>query len=185
MIVLISVSCSTTRRAKNSVSNKEVRKISISGSEARDAKEVSGDSLNSLSGISSEDLLHPLVNPIINTALTYAGTRYKFGGTSKKGMDCSGLVYVSFLEHNIPLQRASYMMAQQGIAIKLGEIRKGDLLFFGTGRRHKRINHVGLVVETYKGDIKFIHATSSRGVTISSLKDGYWGAAFIKAKRIL
>ncbi|WP_461532436.1 C40 family peptidase [Sinomicrobium sp.] len=123
-------------------------------------------------------------NPIIETALSYIGTRYKYGGTTKRGMDCSGLIYVSFLEHNIPLQRVSYRMATQGKKIKLKEVQKGDLLFFKTGRKN-RINHVGLVVDVKGKDIRFIHATTSRGVLISSLKEGYWDHAFSEARKIL
>lgn len=121
---------------------------------------------------------------IINTALTYSGTRYKYGGTSKKGMDCSGLLYVAFGEHDISLPRVSYHMAEKGKRVKVKNVAKGDLLFFKVGRKGKRINHVGMVVDT--GDeIKFIHASSSRGVIVSSLREGYWSSAFVKANRVL
>ncbi|MBC9797736.1 C40 family peptidase [Sinomicrobium weinanense] len=124
------------------------------------------------------------VNQIIKTAISYNGTKYRYGGTTRKGMDCSGLVYTSFKEHNIALQRASYMMATQGERIKLKKVQKGDLLFFKTGRRN-RINHVGLVVEVKGNNIRFIHSTTSRGVLVSSLREGYWNHAFIEARRIL
>lgn len=123
-------------------------------------------------------------NEIIQTAISYNGTRYRYGGTTRKGMDCSGLVYASFKAHDIALQRASYMMAGQGTKIKLKNVKKGDLLFFKTSRRN-RINHVGLVVEIKDEDIRFIHSTTSRGVLISSLREGYWNHAFTEARRIL
>ncbi|MGS2764019.1 C40 family peptidase [Sinomicrobium sp. M5D2P9] len=123
-------------------------------------------------------------NKIIETAISYNGTRYRYGGTTRKGMDCSGLVYTSFQEHDIALQRASYMMATQGEKVKLKEVRKGDLLFFKTGRKN-RINHVGLVVDIKGQEIRFIHSTTSRGVLISSLKEGYWNHAFSEARRVL
>lgn len=122
---------------------------------------------------------------IINTALRFSGVRYKFGGTTTKGMDCSGLLYVSFAEHNIPLPRTSVHMAEEGKKIRLDHVAKGDLLFFRTSRRAKRINHVGLVVEVTPDEIKFIHASTSRGVIVSSLRDGFWNSAFVKATRIL
>jgi cell wall-associated NlpC family hydrolase len=122
---------------------------------------------------------------IIDTALSFSGVRYKYGGTSHKGIDCSGLLYVSFLEHNIYLPRVSFYMANEGKRIDLTEVTKGDLLFFTTSKRRKRINHVGLVVDIEGEDIKFIHATTSRGVIVSSLKDGYWNYAFVKATRVL
>ncbi|WP_417361811.1 C40 family peptidase [Galbibacter sp.] len=124
-------------------------------------------------------------NAIIKTAMNYNGTPYRYGGTTRKGMDCSGLVYVSFKEHDIPLQRTSAQMATEGKKIKLKEVEKGDLLFFTTSKNKKRINHVGLVVSTRGGDIQFIHSTTSRGVLVSSLSEGYWNYAFNQARRIL
>lgn len=122
---------------------------------------------------------------IINTALTYSGTRYKYGGTTKKGMDCSGLLYVSFAEHQVQLPRVSYAMAEEGKRIRVNKVEKGDLLFFKTRRRGKRINHVGMVVAVEDDEVKFIHASSSRGVIVSSLREGYWNSAFVKATRVL
>ncbi|MCX2679961.1 C40 family peptidase [Galbibacter sp. EGI 63066] len=124
-------------------------------------------------------------NNIINTALSYHGTPYRYGGTTKKGMDCSGLVYTSFKQNNLSLQRSSRLMASQGRKIKLKNVEKGDLLFFTTSKNRRRINHVGLVVEVKGRDIKFIHSTTSRGVLVSSLGEGYWNHAFNHARRIL
>jgi cell wall-associated NlpC family hydrolase len=122
---------------------------------------------------------------IINTAMAYSGVRYRYGGTTKKGMDCSGLLYVSFGENDIPLPRVSYQMADEGQKINLNKVTKGDLLFFKTSKKGKKINHVGLVVAVDGRDIKFIHATSSRGVIVSSLQEGFWNYAFVKATRVL
>ena len=122
---------------------------------------------------------------IINTALTFSGTRYKYGGTTKKGMDCSGLLYVSFAEHEVKIPRVSYHMAEEGKNVKIKNVEKGDLLFFKTRKRARRINHVGMVVAVEGDEIKFIHASSSRGVIVSSLREGYWNHAFVKATRVL
>lgn len=122
---------------------------------------------------------------IINTALGYSGVKYKYGGTTPRGMDCSGLLYISFAEHDVQLPRVSYLMAREGTEIRLREVNKGDLLFFKTQKRSRRINHVGLVVAVEGDKIQFIHATSSRGVIVSSLQEGYWTRSFVKATRIL
>ncbi len=122
---------------------------------------------------------------VINTALTYSGVRYKYGGTTSKGMDCSGLLYVSFSQHEIDLPRTSYSMANLGRKIRIDEVEKGDLLFFKTSSKGKRINHVGLVVSVSDKEVKFIHATTSRGVIVSSLREGFWNYSFVKATRIL
>jgi len=122
---------------------------------------------------------------IINTALQFSGVRYKWGGTTKKGMDCSGLLFVSFGEHNITLPRISRDMAEKGRKIRVKNVEKGDLLFFNTKKRGKKINHVGMVVAVNSDEIKFIHASTSRGVIVSSLREGFWNHAFVKATRVL
>ena len=100
-------------------------------------------------------------------------------------MDCSGLVYVSLKENDIVFPRVSYQMAEEGKRIKVADVQKGDLLFFKTSKGGKRINHVGLVVDVQGDDIKFIHSTTSRGVIVSSLREGFWNYSFVKATRIL
>ncbi|MET6991365.1 C40 family peptidase [Sediminicola arcticus] len=122
---------------------------------------------------------------IINTAMEYSGVRYKYGGTSKEGLDCSGLMLISFGEHNYNLPRSSSLMAEEGKKVRLNDVAKGDLLFFCTGRRNRKINHVGLVVTKEGDEIKFIHSSTSRGVIVSSLREGYWNSAFVKATRVL
>ena len=124
-------------------------------------------------------------NAIVETALAYQGTRYKYGGTNRKGMDCSGLTYTAFRMHHVELPRVSYQQATKGKRIKLSTVQKGDLLFFQTNKNRKRINHVGLVIESDRGVIKFIHATTSRGVLISTMNERYWKNAFTEARRIL
>ena len=123
-------------------------------------------------------------NAVIETALSYAGVKYRYGGTTRKGMDCSGLLYVSFLEHDYALPRSSRLLAEEGQPVAVSEVQPGDLLFFKTLRRSKTINHVGLVVEVNDGEVRFIHSTTSRGVIVSSLREGYWNHAFVKATRI-
>ncbi|RIV44214.1 C40 family peptidase [Flagellimonas pelagia] len=132
-----------------------------------------------------EERINEKAEAIISTAMTFSGTRYKYGGTTKKGMDCSGLVFVSLKENDILFPRVSYQMAMEGQKIDVDEVQKGDLLYFKTSKSGKRINHVGLVVEVDGDDIRFIHATTSRGVLVSSLREGYWKYAFVKAMRIL
>ena len=121
---------------------------------------------------------------IIQKALSYKGTKYKYGGTSKSGIDCSGLMFNSFKSEHIILPRTSLAQSQQGVAVSKKNIQEGDLVFFKTSRKN-RINHVGLVVSNKSGTVKFIHASSSRGVMISSLKEGYWSNAYAKARRII
>lgn len=155
------------------------RKISVEGSKEAEAENKEDPTLDAPVVVTSK------ADEIINTALTFSGVRYKFGGTTKKGMDCSGLVFVAFGEHEVPLPRISYEMAETGEQVKIRDVAKGDLLFFKTRKRSKKINHVGVVVAVEDDEIKFIHASTSRGVIVSSLREGFWNYAFVKATRVL
>ena len=121
---------------------------------------------------------------LLDTAFSYLGTPYRHGGITRKGMDCSGFVSTAFKSIEIPLSRSSQEMATQGKKIKLSNVQVGDLLFFKTLRKN-RISHVGLVVDVDGGEVKFIHASSKRGVVISSLSDAYYKKAFRIAKRVM
>ena len=126
----------------------------------------------------------PIMQKVSEKAKVFVGTRYKYGGTTKKGMDCSGLIYTSFLSEGIAIPRTSRDMSKLGTRLHLKEVEVGDLLFFETNKKKKVINHVGLVVETPSRDIFFIHSTSSRGVIISSLAENYWRENFVMARRV-
>ncbi|MCR8668273.1 C40 family peptidase [Aestuariibaculum sp. M13] len=121
---------------------------------------------------------------ITNYALQFEGVRYKWGGTTPEGMDCSGLVFESFRAYDIILPRISRDMAKLGDKIPLKKVQEGDLLFFKTANRRNNINHVGLIVTT-DNDIQFIHATTRAGVIVSKLSEDYWTDAFVEARRIL
>lgn len=120
---------------------------------------------------------------LISEAKSYLGTPYKFAGTTKQGMDCSGLVFTSYQKININLPRKSAEQAQQGKKIELEDVVVGDLLFFNTSG--KGISHVGLVESIKNGEVFFIHSSTSKGVMISSLNEKYWKERFVIAKRIL
>ena len=122
---------------------------------------------------------------IIDHALQFLGTKYKYGGASPEGMDCSGLVYTAYLAKEIALPRSSRDMALLGDQMDLKQVKIGDLLFFQTDRRKKVINHVGLVVELEGDQIYFIHSSTSRGVIVSALDENYWRDHFVMARRIL
>lgn len=126
-----------------------------------------------------------VADKIIDYAKSYMGTKYKYGGMNNKGIDCSGLIYQSFLNAgDIFLPRSSREIAHQGEKIRLNQVRKGDLVFFKTSSRNV-INHVGLVVENNHGNVQFIHSSTSKGVIISNLKEDYWNRTFVEARRLL
>ncbi len=122
---------------------------------------------------------------IIDYAKQFSGVKYKFGGATREGMDCSGLVFESFRAFDVILPRISRDMAKRGDKISLKETQTGDLLFFKTRNRRNDINHVGLVVDIEDNAILFIHATTSQGVIISSLNESYWKDAFEEVRKVL
>ena len=126
-----------------------------------------------------------LAQQIVNNAMEFEGVRYRGGGTTKDGMDCSGMVYATFRIFDITLPRSSHEMAKAGNEIKLGDVRKGDLLFFANNRR-RGINHVGLVVEIKPdGEVLFLHSSSSSGVIVSSMNEAYHSRTFVQAGRVI
>ncbi|WP_264526138.1 C40 family peptidase [Flavobacterium sp. N502536] len=124
------------------------------------------------------------VTHLIEHATDNIGVRYKAGGTTKSGYDCSGLVFTTFESENIKLPRNSFEQAKVGRVIKFNDARKGDLIFFKTNRS-KQINHVGLIVEVKSDEIKFVHSSTSKGVIISSTKEAYYQNSFTQINRVI
>jgi len=124
------------------------------------------------------------IDGILEEAETYLGTPYRYGGTTRNGIDCSAFVLSVFgAAAGLSLPRVAASQSQEGERIEKGDLQKGDLIFFSHGRR---ISHVGIVESvSEEGEIKFIHAATSKGVMISSLNDSYWGPKFRFAKRVI
>ena len=121
---------------------------------------------------------------LVEKASEYIGIRYKYGGDTPKGFDCSGLMCTTVKEIELSLPRTSSAQATFGEKIKMKESQKGDLIFFATGRKN-RISHVGLITEVNEDEIKFIHASTSSGVMISSSKEPYYASRIIQVNRVL
>lgn len=124
------------------------------------------------------------VDQLITKASENIGTRYRYGGTTTGGFDCSGLMCYTFSSYDIKLPRSSIEMASYGSKIDAQNAQKGDLIFFKT-RGSGRINHVGMVVEVLEGEIKFIHSASHGGVIISSTKESYYERNLAQINRVL
>jgi len=121
---------------------------------------------------------------LIEEASKNLGIRYKTGGTSSTGFDCSGLIFSTFKEINKILPRSSYQQAKIGDKVEPFQAKKGDLIFFATNKKGT-ISHVGMVTEILKDEIKFIHSSSHLGVIISSIKEPYYSKRFVQINRVL
>lgn len=125
-----------------------------------------------------------LIDQLIANATENIGVRYRSGGTTRAGFDCSGLMICTFNNFDIKLPRSSIEQSRVGTKVTTDEAQKGDLIFFRTnGRRH--INHVGMIVEVADGEIKFVHSSTHGGVMISSTKEPYYTRAFSQVNRVL
>jgi len=108
----------------------------------------------------------------------WKGVKYKFGGYSKIGIDCSAFVQKALAEQfNLQLPRSTIFQVKVGQTIKKDDLQIGDLIFFKTGRT----NHVGIYIE----DGKFMHTSRKYGVTISKLDNAYFKKRYWTAKRVL
>lgn len=116
---------------------------------------------------------------LIDTATSLQGIKYKYGGTTTAGFDCSGYIQFVFKKHDVNLPRTTSGMHATGVEVNKSDLIAGDLVFFNT--TGKGVSHVGM----YVGDGKFAHASTSKGVRVDALDDPYyWGKRYIGAKRI-
>lgn len=125
-----------------------------------------------------------LSDMVLSTAFDFEGVRYRFGGTTRSGLDCSGLVVNAFNDTSVNLPRNSSAMAKVGDKVSKNQAQKGDLIFFRTGRG-PRISHVGIVTEVLDDEIKFIHSSTTKGVIVSSTNEDYYKRRFVQINRVL
>ena len=119
---------------------------------------------------------------IVNRCIKYIGTPYKFGGIDKRGLDCSGLIYLGFSEIGLTIPRNSEKQADFFKEVSKNDLQIGDLLYFKVNS--KKINHTGIVSKIIKRDeIYFIHASTSSGVREDNLFSTFWHSKFVKVTR--
>lgn len=168
-VTLISCGASKPTVVKRSAPTKTVAK-------APDLKTLESNYSGKVSGT---------VNEILKDAEKYLGAPYKYAGTTSAGFDCSGFTGKVFEENNFKLPRRSSDQANEGKKIDIRSAKPGDLVFFATAGGSK-VSHVGIVHDIGSdGEVKFIHASTSKGVIISSLNERYWNKAYLFTTRVL
>lgn len=126
----------------------------------------------------------PVAHPSVQTKLLsqyeeWKGTRFREGGVSKKGVDCSGFVQITFRSKlGIDVPRSTDQQVEIGRPVARNNLRAGDLVFFKTGFFSR---HVGISL----GGARFLHVSLSKGVIISSLAEEYWDDNYWQAKRVI
>ncbi|MFP5081087.1 C40 family peptidase [Pedobacter sp. JCM 36344] len=136
-----------------------------------------------------EEVVTTTPNKLLDFAKTMLGIRYRTASSSpSQGFDCSGFVNYVFSNFGFKVPRSSRDFAASGESKKLSEAKIGDvILFTGTNSRSRTPGHVGIVYSIDGDEVKFIHSSSghAKGVTISSLDEGFYKKRFLKIVSIL
>lgn len=132
--------------------------------------------------------LSSLAESIIDFSKNYIGTPYRRGSKGPKSFDCSGFTHFVFKNFGYSLNGSCVTQINQGIKIDKNELKTGDLIFFkGRNSKSSRVGHVGIVISNEGGgNVKFIHASSKRGIRIDELsKSAYYKARYVTGLRVL
>jgi len=148
---------------------------------------ISESSLESLSSSligyvpSANNESEKISDEVMYKVIEYLNTPYLWGGTSKRGIDCSAFVQtVMYQALGVMLPRTSYEQSNVGVDVLRSELKFGDLLFFDTMNKG-RTTHVAI----YMSDGYFVHSGSKTGVAVASLDSDFYSRVFLKAKRVI
>jgi murein DD-endopeptidase / murein LD-carboxypeptidase len=126
----------------------------------------------------------PIVSSLLSFARKHLYHRYRSGGDSPKGFDCSGFVYFCFTKFGLTLPHSSAAQASIGAKVEREFAQPGDLIFFKGSAAGGRVGHVGIITEVVNNQIKFIHSASSGGVKYDALNADYYRKRFVTIRRV-
>ncbi|WP_235941929.1 C40 family peptidase [Pontibacter fetidus] len=193
--ILLMASCQSSQPvfSKRGETYKSAREIAAEKRQERKARKLARRNGNDEPKITSKDRTSRTkvrrsvdkdIEQVIKTARSYTGVPYRWGGTTRVGMDCSGLLCTSFETIDVKLPRTSDEQSRFGKEVRLKDLQEGDLVFFGANKYSNQITHVGLVTEVIDDqNIRFIHSSTSLGVIENNLFSEHYQKIFIKAVR--
>ncbi len=124
---------------------------------------------------------------VMDEAFSHIGDRYRAGHAGPNAFDCSGFTSYVFAHEGISLKRSSREQYNQGQPVDRRNLKVGDLVFFKSPGSRGSIGHVGIVVDVDSdtGSFDFIHASSNKGVTVSSSNEAYYLHRYVGARRVM
>ena len=152
------------------IDNDEPSNVSeTNNSEEQQVEETNSSTVESSSGSS-----------VVDTAMSFIGSKYVYGGASPSGFDCSGFTSYIYKQYGVNLNRTATGQYQNGVAVDRDNLQAGDLIIFG--KSESSISHVGI----YMGDGMIVHAANpSRGVTTDTIESGYYDRNYVGARRVM
>lgn len=127
-----------------------------------------------------------LVDSILNYADDFLGIKYRSGGKTPKGFDCSGFVMFVFKNFGYTTPPSSSAIKTVGKEVKRDSAQRGDIIYFtGTNSKSRRPGHVGIITEIKDGVIHFIHASVNLGISVTNTEEKYYKKRYLGIRRIL
>ena len=190
MLIVFGAGLSSCGSSRGAAKTKRVITAVASTAKTSGEKTTGGKSTGSGSGSKStssassqikiDSSLPAETKALLAEASKWIGTAYKYGGDTRSGVDCSGLMINLYRNAvNIKLPRSSSQQQQYCSRISKNDLVEGDLVFFSTGSGSK-VSHVGM----YIGDGRMVHSSTSRGVIVSALNEAYYQRTFHSAGRV-
>ncbi|MBG3014400.1 bifunctional murein DD-endopeptidase/murein LD-carboxypeptidase [Proteus faecis] len=170
-IVVATLSACSSQNANSRLANSSTAPLNTSSSTS--ISQASQDEFESL--VKNLDIK----SKILDQYADWKGVAYRLGGDTKRGIDCSAFVQRTFLDQfGVELPRSTSDQQFSGTQVNKSKLQAGDLVLFKTGRT---MRHVGI----YIGNDKFVHASTSNGVTVSEMSNTYWNKRFYAARRVI